>query len=114
MEDLMAPIGPLPDGTDIQHYGYQVWMGHHRGHAFTAMVGLHGQYIVAVHDLDLVAVRTGFDRPKGKLRHIDLDVYSTIDLAFDGLGSEWTKTDTNFSIVCELAFYQVEFVYSSL
>ena len=88
MADLMAPIGPLPDGTDIQHYGYQVWMGHHRGHAFTAMVGLHGQYVLAVHDLDLVAVRTGFRRPKGKRDHLDLDVYSTIDLAMALAGTD--------------------------
>lgn len=81
MEDLMAPIGPLPDGSDIQHYGYQVWMGAHKGHAFTAYVGLHGQYILAVHDMDLVAVRTGFHRPKGKRDHLDVDVYSTLDMA---------------------------------
>ena len=87
MAGLMAPVGPLPDGTDIQHYGYQVWMGTPRGHAFTSMQGLHGQYIVAVPDLDLVAVRTGFDRPKGKLRHIDGDVYNTLNLAFDLAGS---------------------------
>ena len=87
MEELMTPVGLLPDGDDIQHYGYQVWMGTHRGHAFTSMQGLHGQYIVAVPDLDLVAVRTGFDRPKGKLRHIDGDVYNTLNLAFDLAGS---------------------------
>ena len=77
----MAPIGKLEDGSDIQHYGYQVWMGTHKGHRFTSFQGMHGQYIVAVHDLDLVAVRTGFDRPKEKIRHIDADVYSTIDMA---------------------------------
>ena len=87
MEALMTPVGPLPDETDIQHYGYQVWMGTHRGHAFTSMQGLHGQYIVAVQDLDLVAVRTGFDRPKGKLRHIDADVYHTLDLALHLMGA---------------------------
>ena len=86
MADLMSPVGPLPDGTDIQHYGYQVWMGVHKGHAFTSMQGLHGQYIVAVHDLDLVAVRTGFNRPKGTLRNVDIDVYHTIDLALDLVG----------------------------
>ena len=82
MADLMAPVGLLPDGANIQHYGYQVWMGQHQGHAFTAYVGLHGQYILAVHDLDLVAVRTGFRRPKGKVNHLDVDLYSTLDLAF--------------------------------
>jgi len=34
-----------------------------------------------VPDLDLVAVRTGFFRPKGKVRHVDVDVYHTIDMA---------------------------------
>lgn len=78
---LMSPIGPLSDGSDIQHYGYQVWMGEHNGHRFTHYSGLHGQYIIAVPDLDLVAVRTGFFRPKGKVRHVDVDVYHTIDMA---------------------------------
>ena len=45
------------------------------------MQGLHGQYVIAVPDLDLVVVRTGFFRPKEKLREIDLDVYSSIDAA---------------------------------
>lgn len=80
---MTTPIGPLPDGTDIQHYGYQIWMGKHEGHSFQSLQGLHGQYVIAVPDLELVVVRTGFFRPKGKLRAIDLDVYSTIDFAKD-------------------------------
>lgn len=85
---MTTPIGPLPDGTDIGYYGYQMWMGHHRGHAFKSMQGLHGQYIVLIPDLDLIAVRTGFFRPKGKLRGIDRDVYSTIDMAMAASGIE--------------------------
>lgn len=78
---MTTPIGPLPDGTNIQHYGYQMWMGTYNGMAFKSMQGLRGQYVVVVPELDLVAVRTGFFRPKGKLRQIDLDVYRTIDMA---------------------------------
>lgn len=84
---MTTPIGPLADGTDIQHYGYQMWMGTHRGHAFQSMQGLHGQYIIVVPDLDLVAVRTGFFRPKGKIREIDVDVYSTLNLAMAAIES---------------------------
>ena len=87
MADLMSPIGNLSDGSSIQHYGYQIWLGQHRGHAFSSMTGLHGQYIVVVHDLDLVVVRTGFRRPKGKRRNLDVDVYYTIDFAMDIIGS---------------------------
>lgn len=78
---MTTPIGALPDGTDIPHYGYQMWMGQHRGHAFKSMQGLHGQYVIVIPDLDMVVVRTGFFRPKGKIRGIDLDVYHTIDMA---------------------------------
>ena len=78
---MTTPVGALPDGSNIEHYGYQMWMGTHKGHAFKSMQGLHGQYVVVVPDLDLVAVRTGFFRPKGKIREIDLDVYSTLDMA---------------------------------
>lgn len=81
MVDLMRPVGPLPDGTDITHYGYQVWMGTHKGHRFVSCIGLHGQYIAVVPDLDLIAVRTGFFRPKGKVNHIDIDAYATLDVA---------------------------------
>ena len=83
---MTTPVGPLPDGTDIQHYGYQIWMGTHKGHAFKSLQGLHGQYVIAVPDLDLVVVRTGFFRPKEKLREIDLDVYSSIDAAIGLIG----------------------------
>jgi CubicO group peptidase (beta-lactamase class C family) len=78
---MTAPIGALSDGTNIQHYGYQLWMGTHDGMAFKSMQGLHGQYVVWVPELELVAVRTGFFRPKDKLRDIDVDVYRTIDMA---------------------------------
>lgn len=81
VERMTTPVGPLEDGTDISFYGYQLWMGEHRGHVFKSLQGLHGQYVIAIPDLDLVAVRTGFYRPKGKVREIDVDVYSTIDLA---------------------------------
>ncbi len=86
VQRMMTPVGPLPDGTDIQHYGYQLWMGEYKGHAFKSLQGLHGQYVIAVPDLDLVVVRTGFFRPKGKLREIDLDVYRSIDVAFGLIG----------------------------
>jgi len=78
---MTTPIGPLADGTDIQHYGYQIWMGTHNGVAFKSMQGLHGQYVISIPELELVAVRTGFFRPKGKIRGIDVDVYQTIDMA---------------------------------
>lgn len=81
MADLMSPVGPLPDGSNITHYGYQVWMGTHKGHRFISCVGLHGQYIAVVPDLDIIAVRTGFFRPKGKRNHIDIDAYATLDVA---------------------------------
>ena len=87
MADLMSPIGDLPDGSSIKHYGYQIWLGQNRGHTFSSMNGLHGQYIVMVHDLDLVVVRTGFSQPKGNRRNLDVDVYHTIDFAMDTVGA---------------------------
>jgi CubicO group peptidase (beta-lactamase class C family) len=82
---MTTPIGILPDGTNIQHYGYQIWMGEYKGFKFQSMQGLHGQYVVVVPDLDLVAVRTGFFRPKGKIREVDVDVYSTLDMAMTAM-----------------------------
>ena len=83
MADLMSPIGPS-DGTDIN----------------TTIPSLDGRSdtpspackactanTLSLHDLNLVAVRTGFSRPKGKLRNVDLDVYHTVDLALDLVGA---------------------------
>ena len=37
--------------------------------------------VISIPELELVAVRTGFFRPKGNCRAIDVDVYQTIDMA---------------------------------
>jgi len=61
-------------------------MGQHNGLSFTSYQGLHGQYIISVPELDLVAVRTGFLRPKKKIDQIDIDVHLTIDWAIQQVG----------------------------
>ena len=78
---MTTPIGELSDGTDIQHYGYQTWLGNHRGHAFHAYIGLHGQYIICIPDLNLVYTRLGFERIKKKHMELDVQIFHSIDIA---------------------------------
>ena len=50
--------------------------------AFKSMQGLHGQYVSSIPELELVAVRTGFFRPKGKdAGGLTWTFTSTIDMA---------------------------------
>ena len=78
---MTTPIGKLSDGSDIQHYGYQTWLGSHRGHSFYVYLGLHGQYVICIPDLELVYVRMGFERIKEKHIELDVQIYHSVDIA---------------------------------
>ena len=64
---MVQPIAERSPGCDAGHYGYQIWLGETEdGLAFSCMEGLRGQFIVSIPDLDLVIVRTGFDKDPHK------------------------------------------------
>lgn len=81
---VAAMVQPIPARTDAcgaEHYGYQIWLGETEdGLAFSCMEGLRGQFIVSVPALDLVVVRTGFDKDMRKTDALPSCVYRMIDM----------------------------------
>ncbi len=43
--------------------------------------GLRGQMVISLPDLDVVVVRTGYDKLKAKKRDLPVDTYTVIDVA---------------------------------
>lgn len=78
---MLQPIAERTKACDTDHYGYQIWLGETEdGLAFSCMEGLRGQFIVAVPALDLVVVRTGFDKDMRKTDDLPSCVYRMVDM----------------------------------
>ena len=78
---MVQPIADRTTACDADHYGYQIWLGETEdGLAFSCMEGLRGQFIVSVPALDLVVVRTGFDKDMRKTDDLPSCVYRMIDM----------------------------------
>lgn len=81
IRQLLTPIADATDACDARHYGYQTWLGTTPdGLAFSAFEGHRGQFILSVPALDLVVVRTGYERREGKRDHLPESVFACIDL----------------------------------
>ena len=79
---MITPVNQLTDEVATTYYGYQIWLGTtDDGLPFSIMEGLRGQMVITVPALDLVVVRTGYTKSKGKKRHLPEDIYTVIDLA---------------------------------
>lgn len=82
IERLLTPVNALDPACDATHYGYQIWLGTtDDGAAFSVLEGHRGQFVISVPALDLVVVRTGYDKPSDKIRHLPGEVYRVIDFA---------------------------------
>jgi CubicO group peptidase (beta-lactamase class C family) len=78
----IQPSGTLnKDGSLNTTYGYQWWMGDHKGLDFFFMRGIKGQYVLVVPEKDLIVVRMGRKRDNGTYErpHPD-DVYNYLDM----------------------------------
>ena len=79
---MITPIERLTDEVDTDFYGYQIWLGTtDDGLRFSMLEGLRGQMIITLPDLDMVVVRTGYDKLKAKKRDLPVDTYTVIDVA---------------------------------
>ena len=81
-ERMITPIERLTDEVDTDYYGYQIWLGTtDDGLPFSMLEGLRGQMVISIPDLDMVVVRTGYDKLKAKKRDLPVDTYTVIDIA---------------------------------
>ncbi|MDA9755538.1 beta-lactamase family protein [Flavobacteriales bacterium] len=81
-ERMITPIERLTDEVDTDFYGYQIWLGTtDDGLPFSMLEGLRGQMVISLPDLDMVVVRTGYDKLKAKKRDLPVDTYTVIDVA---------------------------------
>jgi CubicO group peptidase (beta-lactamase class C family) len=79
---MITPVDALTDEVNTDYYGYQIWLGvTDDGLPFSLMEGLRGQMVISIPALDLVVVRTGYDKSKDKKRSLPGDVFRVIDLA---------------------------------
>jgi CubicO group peptidase (beta-lactamase class C family) len=69
------------DGKPNDKYGYQWWIMKHKGHDIFYCRGIRGQYIFAVPDSNLIAVRTGHKRATKKGDELPDDIFVYLDIA---------------------------------
>jgi len=82
VEESLRPVGNIDlQGDLVDYYGYQWWLGEHEDSPFIAMRGIHGQYIIAFPERDLILVRLGNRRSDEELNHFPIDMYDLLDLA---------------------------------
>ena len=88
VKDCLMPVN-LPDknGRKANHYGYQWWMGKHKGEDFFMARGLQGQYIFGFPKHDLVVVRLGHKRSKINREGHPIDVYAYLEAALKVSGN---------------------------
>lgn len=84
VRESVTPI-QIPDneGAAVMHYGYQWWLGNHKGDRFFQAQGMLGQYIIVVPSKQLVIVRTGHSRSDERTNGLPNDCYRYIQIAKD-------------------------------
>ena len=86
-EALATPISKTTDECGVSHYGYQIWLGDMDDTlSFSCMEGLRGQMIVSVPELDLVVVRTGYNKHETKRGELPEDIYRVVDMGLRSIG----------------------------
>jgi CubicO group peptidase (beta-lactamase class C family) len=84
---LTTPISAMTDACDANHYGYQIWLGEtDEALAFSCMEGLRGQMIISVPELDLVVVRTGYNKHEKKRGELPSDIYRVLNMGLRSIG----------------------------
>lgn len=86
IEEMIQPcmikdISPKNTGEMCYWYGYQTWLGTHKGLPFVCIRGLRGQYVVAFPELQMVMVRLGHDQSAEREDHMPLDMMKWMDVA---------------------------------
>lgn len=78
---MVTPVGELDSACDAMHYGYQIWLGTtDDGLLFSTLEGHRGQFVISVPALDLVVVRTGYERRPEKRGFLPESVYRCVEM----------------------------------
>lgn len=80
-ETSVTPVGINDEaGVEINHYGYQWWLGTHNGVGFYYARGILGQYIVSVPEWNVVFVRLGHKRDPTRNTIVPSDLFEYLDI----------------------------------
>jgi len=76
IHESTSPATNLRDKKNkvVDFYGYQIWVGNHKGFDFFYARGIQGQYIITIPKKELVIVRLGYESEKTP-QHKDLYTY---------------------------------------
>lgn len=82
VRQALTPV-MIPDekGEVCDWYGWQWWLGNHKGKSMYMCRGMRGQYVICIPELELMVVRIGHHQSKDRIRHIPADLYTYIDIA---------------------------------
>jgi CubicO group peptidase (beta-lactamase class C family) len=84
-EFVRASLSPcnIPDSTGkpATWYGYQWWLGEHRGSPLFSARGMRGQYIVVLPEEKLMFVRIGHQQSKERVSNMPIDLFRYLDIA---------------------------------
>jgi len=83
---VVESLTPAPiqwNGKPLTKYGLHWWILNYNGMDFTYARGIAGQYIISIPELDVVIVRTGWQRGEVDEEGHPLDIYNYIDGALE-------------------------------
>ncbi len=88
MNQAFSPASRLIDAKSkmVDYYGWQWWLMNYRGYRVCYMMGLNGQYVIAVPELKLVMVRFGKKCSTEKIREIPADFFTWFDAGMELAG----------------------------
>ncbi len=90
LDYMTASVQPAPiidelDNKPTTRYGYGWWLGEFRGHKVFSPIGLNGQYVICIPDLDIIIVRLGRERISNPEHKLPDDFFLYLNATFDML-----------------------------
>lgn len=95
IDRMISPASWLKDkkGNEVDYYGYQWWILHHRGLVMPVARGILGQYIIVVPEYNAIVVRLGHERSEAKHNNFPTDIYCFVDAALELLDQNSQRTE---------------------
>ncbi len=85
INNLKTPALHLTDskGNNVDYYGYQTWILHHRNLTMPTLRGILGQYIITIPEYNAIVVRLGHKRSEAKHNNFTTEIYCYVDAAME-------------------------------